>query len=234
MVRTNQRAVFLKWMILVGAIAVTIWFVFQLGLVQQMLNQDTSYLSLAIVAVFILTSLHAGSLAYKLSVMQDEVAAYRQIKKLSTADQQATDNPAVETIVSRPLSLLFESLMLRTANTPEDLQSHMSILERRIKAPQQTGWLIADFMIKLGLLGTVVGFILMLASISNVTKLDTSTMQSLLTNMGGGMRVALYTTLAGLVGGILAGFQYQLIDHASEHLLAEVEEAALLELGKSV
>ena len=229
----NQRTVFLKWLIMVGAIASALWFVGELGLVQKLLDRDSSSLSLVIVVVFIVISLHAGSLAYKISVMQDEVSSYREVKNNRIHNSKVSKMLAVESIVNRPLSSLFQSMALGSAQSPEDLQSHMSILERRIKAPQQTGWLIADLMIKLGLLGTVVGFILMLASISNVTNLDANTMQSLLTNMGGGMRVALYTTLAGLVGGVLTGFQYQLIDHASEHLLAEVEETALHELGRS-
>jgi hypothetical protein len=35
----------------------------------------------------------------------------------------------------------------------------LGALERRIKGRDSIGWLIADLMFKLGLLGTVIGFI---------------------------------------------------------------------------
>jgi hypothetical protein len=44
----------------------------------------------------------------------------------------------------------------------------LAALERRIKGRHSIGWLIADLMFKLALLGTVIGFILMLGAVTDI------------------------------------------------------------------
>ena len=46
-------------------------------------------------------------------------------------------------------------------------------------------------MLKLGLIGTVIGFIIMLSSLSDITTFDVTLLQGVLTTMGSGMGVAL-------------------------------------------
>ena len=81
------------------------------------------------------------------------------------------------------------------------------------------GWFCSDLMIKLGLLGTVIGFILMLASITNVEDLDISTMQVVMHEMGTGMATALYTTLAGLGCGMTLGMLYYILDDYADSVI---------------
>ena len=54
--------------------------------------------------------------------------------------------------------------------------------------------MISDVLLKLGLTGTVVGFILMLLPIGEMKDFDPEKIQPLLSSMSGGMAVALYTT----------------------------------------
>ena len=74
------------------------------------------------------------------------------------------------------------------------------------------GYLAVDILLKLGLTGTVIGFILMLLPIGEITDFDPQILQKLLGTMSGGMAVALYTTLTGLVTSMLLKFQYFLLD----------------------
>jgi len=87
-------------------------------------------------------------------------------------------------------------------------------------------------MLKLGLLGTVIGFIFMLGSVTAVDSVDVKTLQTLLTSMSDGMRIALYTTLAGLSAGMLLGFQYQLLDRTADRLLALIIEISEVHLPR--
>lgn len=80
---------------------------------------------------------------------------------------------------------------------------------------------MVDVLIKLGLLGTVVGFILMLSSLGNITHLDIEIAQKLMVEMGSGMGVALYTTLSGLICAIFLSAQYYLLESCTHHLLAQ-------------
>ena len=68
---------------------------------------------------------------------------------------------------------------------------------------------------KLGLLGTIIGFIIMLAPIAGLDASDKSLLKSSMGLMSDGMAVAMYTTLAGLVGSILLKIQYYMLDGAT-------------------
>ncbi len=85
------------------------------------------------------------------------------------------------------------------------------------------GWFAADAALKLGLLGTIIGFISMLSPIASLTSFDTASLQSALGEMSGGMAIALYTTLTGLVANILIRFQFQLLGDAMQKLLLTIE-----------
>lgn len=71
-----------------------------------------------------------------------------------------------------------------------------------------TGWFLADIMLKLGLAGTVVGFVMMLSSVADIQGSDINTVQDVLVNMSSGMGTALVTTLSGLVGNGFTTVQY--------------------------
>ena len=84
------------------------------------------------------------------------------------------------------------------------------------------GWFAADSVLKLGLLGTIIGFILMLAPISNLSGYDATSIQSALGEMSAGMAVALYTTLTGLVANLVLRLQFQILADAMQKLLLEI------------
>jgi biopolymer transport protein ExbB/TolQ len=79
-------------------------------------------------------------------------------------------------------------------------------------------------MLKLGLLGTVIGFIIMLGSLSNLNSVDITVMQTLLAEMSSGMKVALYTTLTGMLAGITLNIKFNFLDWAVDHLLNDIKE----------
>ena len=70
-------------------------------------------------------------------------------------------------------------------------------------------------MIKLGLLGTIVGFILMLGPVVGLNNGDETSTRAAMAMMSEGMSVAMYTTLAGLVGSILLRAQYFMLETAT-------------------
>ena len=66
----------------------------------------------------------------------------------------------------------------------------------------------ADLLYKLGMLGTMIGFVMMLNSMGDMKNFDVDTLRAALQRMIGGMAVSLLTTIAGLVGGILLRLFY--------------------------
>ena len=83
------------------------------------------------------------------------------------------------------------------------------------------GWFAADSVLKIGLLGTIIGFILMLAPIGELTSFDATSLQSALAAMSAGMAVALYTTLTGLIANILLRFQFQFLADTMQKRLTQ-------------
>ena len=98
------------------------------------------------------------------------------------------------------------------------------MLSDRLQNRHAPGHFIADSLLKLGLLGTIIGFILMLLPVGEIEDFDTNLIQQLMVQMSGGMAVALYTTLAGLVTSTLLKLQYLLADSALSELLTDLNE----------
>ena len=105
------------------------------------------------------------------------------------------------------------------SKTPVGRQNLLKILEDELSNRHALGHMISDILLKLGLTGTVVGFILMLLPIGEMKDFDPEKIQPLLSAMTGGMAVALYTTLSGLVTSTILKFQYFLLDSSLSKLI---------------
>lgn len=91
------------------------------------------------------------------------------------------------------------------------------------------GWFVADILLSLGMIGTVVGFIFMLStSFAGMSAENVKSLQAALSNMGAGMSTALYTTAAGLVCSL--GLKIQLFN-LSQHLNTAQEKPCSCEDG---
>lgn len=73
---------------------------------------------------------------------------------------------------------------------------------------EEVGWFVSELCLTLGMLGTVVGFVFMLSGFETIDMSKQQTIQDLLTDLGGSMATALYTTLIGLFCGSVLKIQY--------------------------
>lgn len=87
---------------------------------------------------------------------------------------------------------------------------------------EQLGWFSSEQCLTLGMIGTVWGFVTMLPSFGSVNVGDTSSIQGLIKYLGSGMATALYTTLVGLICGMLLKVQYFNISHAIDNTSIKV------------
>lgn len=100
-----------------------------------------------------------------------------------------------------------------------------ALLSEATHGPHETAWWFAGACIKLGLLGTVVGFIVMASQLGSMHSFDIERAQELLARMTGGMAIALYTTLVGLVANLWLGLQLLLLDRLADRLVARIVDA---------
>ncbi len=84
------------------------------------------------------------------------------------------------------------------------------------RSKDEPGWFVAESLLTIGMIGTVLGFIYMLSlSFGGLAAVNVLTIQAALVKMSAGMSTALYTTAAGLICSLL--LKIQLFD-LSQHL----------------
>ena len=81
-------------------------------------------------------------------------------------------------------------------------------LESDLEKKLSYGLMAAEISLKLGLLGTIIGFILMLQPIASLDDTSADNLKIALSSMSSGMAVALYTTLSGLIVNTLLRVQF--------------------------
>lgn len=198
----------LQWLWLFGLLVVGLAILWDNGILQFMFATDNTYLCPLMVALFLLTCLHCG---------------YRS---LFLARQAQTVNawPAVND--TKPT--LIQSYLQQLAAIPEvqDKQVTAELLGAELRGQHEVGWFVTGLLIKLGLLGTVVGFVIMLGSMTNLSSLDIAQVQTLMQQMTQGMKIALNTTIIGLVGSIFLGLQYLMLDRAADQILVAAVQAS--------
>jgi len=80
-----------------------------------------------------------------------------------------------------------------------------------------TPWFIAESCISVGMIGTLIGFMLMLSSsLGNVDPSDVESMKAVIGDMATGMSTALVTTLSGLVFSLFLKIQITTQEHEME------------------
>lgn len=80
-----------------------------------------------------------------------------------------------------------------------------------------TPWFIAESCLSVGMIGTLVGFMLMLgSSFGNIDPSDINSMKAVIASMAQGMSTALVTTLTGLVFSLGLKVQIAVLEHMED------------------
>ena len=213
----------LRALVIAGLIGFGFYLAAERGLIRIALDADRSYISAVILGVYALASAHWLVLAKRLS---DERARFRALEQGHGAHATAG-------------GLIGEFLdNVRERESAEEPAALVAAFGDALMNRHALGHFASDALLKLGLLGTVVGFILMLLPVSKIDAFEPALMQRLLAGMSEGMAVALYTTLAGLVTSTLLKLQYHILDASAADLatrlgvLADVRREALRRRGE--
>ena len=188
LIEKKPNYLLLKASLLLSLIFFGSYLIIYLGLFELIIESDRSRISILILAIYLFATVH-------------------WFKNVLSLDKEISsiDSSSKETLIGR-----FNIEM--KAIEEKDSDSKLDILEDELSNKNALGYLIVDILLKLGLTGTVIGFILMLLPIGEIKDFDPQILQKLLSTMSGGMAVALYTTLTGLITSMMLKFQYFLID----------------------
>jgi len=199
------------------------------GLLTLTLESDRSNISYIILTLYSLLSLHWLYLVIQLSSAQKNaditcpMLLDMKPGSLSIISERVclNDNPLESGLFADYL----KDLLTKTRHSPVGEIDHGILLEalsERLMNKHSLGHYASDMLLKLGLLGTIIGFIMMLRPVGELTDFDPNVLQQLLGQMSGGMAVALFTTISGLVTSTLLAFQYQLLDSATVRFVDSV------------
>lgn len=210
------------WLLLASLMAFGAFVAFDRGYMEAVIDADRSRLSVLIVLLFLGASAHA---AWHIFAASGRIEATREYRR--SASTEAADAGSHEQLDARGFVRTFaDSLALERAATPAaggDNQSNvLEIYADRLRSTVEIGWYIVDILVRLGLVGTIIGFILILGTLSDGPEVTADNIQNLLISMSGGMGIALYTTLTGLITASLLGMQYMVLGRCVESLIAEL------------
>ena len=227
----HTHHLFLTWLIFTGFVVFLLVVAWRQAILYLLFTTDRSHISIAIVILYFFVTIHCAIRAFYIS---RQINLFAEIKTLLTKNNVSHlsivgDNVVLKDQQSLPACLASDYISdilkqphnthLKDDNNKTINADTLSFYQSQLTSPHEIGWFCADIMIKMGLLGTIVGFILMLASVGDITEFDVATIQKILSYMSSGMGTALYTTMAGLVCSMLSATQYQILDRNANELV---------------
>jgi MotA/TolQ/ExbB proton channel family len=238
----TDRLPLLRWLMFTGVTAFGFVIAWHYGLFHLMLASDKTYISALITVLYVAISLHC---LIRTAVISRELDSAQRVFALVSRGASGFRVVGSEVVTSDGVRLPpgqvtghIRNLILKAGlQGPHRLDQTLLLrgLADAIRGPNQLGAFASDALMKLGLLGTIIGFILMLAPIAGLDAADRASVKSSMGLMSDGMAVAMYTTLTGLVGSVLVQTQYYMLDEATAKLfglatdLTEVFVVSVLE-----
>lgn len=207
------------WLIFTGVSVFGFVLLWYFGLIQRMAVSDPTHISSVIAVLYVAASLHC--LWRVVAVSREGDAALKTARAVGRngAAMMAGDGDLPPGLVATHIRDLVTKAGLQGGRRL-DQTLLLRVLASRLRGSNAFGAFAADTLMKLGLLGTIIGFIMMLAPIAGLDAGDKEAVRSSMSLMSDGMAVAMYTTLVGLVGSILLKIQYSLLDSATARIFA--------------
>ena len=217
-----ERGALLQWMVFTGLSIFAVVVLWQYGLIRLMVVSDRTYISSLIAVLYIITCCHCFW-------RTRAIAREAEVAKRDRVILSAQDGTRALEADARMLPPGLVTDHIRSVVTKAKAQAAGRIdqtlllrsLADRLRGSNGFGAFVSDTLMKLGLLGTIIGFIIMLAPIATLDAADKVAMKSSMGLMSDGMAVAMYTTLAGLIGSILVRIQYYMLDTATQRVFSD-------------
>ncbi len=181
----NHSLGVLRSLLLLVLIIFGVWILDERGLVAVVIEGDKSQISKVIAGLWIVSSIY-----------------WLYLSKIISEERNSFEN--MEFNNKKLLVSRFFNSLEKNENKDVLINAFESEFEKKISY----GVIASDIALKLGLLGTIIGFILMLKPIADLNSTSPEDLKIALSSMSSGMAVALYTTLTGLIISTLLRIQF--------------------------
>jgi hypothetical protein len=202
---TIERApqgLFLLWLAYAALLLWGMALLWQRGAWHTLFLADPTMITFAIVALFWISTLWVGVRAWKLGE-EAHFRTYGAKGKTKTGTRACAD------------------YLHARKNAPSSQAVAQTVLIERIHGPHEMAWWVNGVLLKLGLLGKVIGFSILAIDLGQMNTFDPNQSAQLLKTVTGGLGIALLTTITGLTCNILLGLQLMRLDRYADQLLAE-------------
>ena len=211
----NPNALLYKWLVINSFASLLVYIAWLRDWIDLVIENDASYLSIVIGVVFLVSWMTSS---FHILAINREIGLFASGARTGAGADY------------------FERLRRKGANfSGEKIDQGVlaGTLRARMFLPIQIVAYVANVLLLLGLIGTVVGFVIAVNglgdSIAGGTNIER--VQGVLGQIVNGMGVALFTTLAGaILGGLWLQVHYQLLVRAVGGLVVDVVEHADVEI----
>lgn len=220
----------LRWLIFAALVCLGAGVLWDYGFFSYVVEADTSRISPLIAALFLGYSFYCLTLLVRLG----------RERRAALAVARALDKPggtiSPDLAAGGPMVAGYlRDVMLKHDRDPgAGRQVLTQAFAASLRAPARTGLYAADLLYKLGMLGTVIGFVFMLGSMDELQAVDPDSLRNALQQMTGGMAIALLTTIAGLVCGILLRIEFNIADALAADVLRIAVRISEVGLGPAL
>jgi MotA/TolQ/ExbB proton channel family len=217
----------LRWLILMSLTVFGVAVLWHLGLIRLMLETDRTHVSSLILILFVLTTLHCLTQTW---IVSKELTAVRSFQDgiqgergfLRTLHGDPSNAPQGSVIARHVANLVAKARAQKGRRVDQTLL--LRALADQLRSRERIGLFVSEALLRLALLGTAVGFILMLIPIAGLTAFDAESLRKALAGMSSGMAIALNVTVTGIATALLLKLQYFYLDKAIADLLTTITE----------
>jgi hypothetical protein len=204
----------LRWLILMSLTGFGVAALWQFRVIQAMFETDRTHISSLILLLFGFTSLHCLAQTWFVSkelvatrLFREALGGHRGRLSIALGDLERLPQGSM---ISRHVANVVTKAQAQGGRRI-DQTVLLRVLTNRLRARERLGLFVSESLLRLALLGTAVGFILMLIPMAGLNSFDAETLRKALSGMSGGMAVALNITVTGIATALLLTLQYFLL-----------------------
>lgn len=223
----RPEPLFELWCAFVSLLLFAAFLLYQKGVWQALLNADPTFLTALIVVLFAGTSVWVGFRARELTHQYQALEHFQTLLQHQPEQARRWLQGPRHTWAQH----FFAGLVLRGAGWRDTAQG-LNLLAERAASPHEMPWWLNGVLLKLGLLGKVIGFSILALQLGAMDTFDSGQTSAVLKTLTGGLGIALLTTMTGLTANMLLGLQLMRLDRFADALTAKALEIAEFDFAR--
>lgn len=205
----KTHGLFLKWVLEATIIVFGFLSTYYYGLIQIIVSGDPTKITLLIFSIYAIVAVYCGVRTYLISNELKRLEESKNLFRTSNGSLMGT-------------GILSEHAYDIIATNKNDQTMLLQCRANELHDKHEIIWHIAGALVKIGLFGTLIGFIIALWPFFTLEQFTFTAVRNLLGFISGGIGVALYTTLAGITTSVLLELQAHGLEMGTNRLLTRL------------